>query len=54
MENQPIHSLNTVFDFVKEQGKKRLLVDINEKLNINKFPNNKLVFVYSAPKVGST
>ena len=54
MENQPIHSLNTVFDFVKNQEKLRLLLEINEKMNINKFPNNKLVFVYSAPKVGST
>jgi hypothetical protein len=26
----------------------------NELLRINKFPNNKLIFVYSAPKVGST
>jgi len=26
----------------------------NEILQINKFPNNKLIFVYSAPKVGST
>ena len=32
----------------------KLLLEINEKLNINKFPKNKLVFVYSAPKVGST
>lgn len=54
MENQPIHSLNTVFDFVKNQEKLRLLLEINEKMNINKFPANKLVFVYSAPKVGST
>ena len=31
-----------------------LLSSINETLNINKFPHNKLIFVYSAPKVGST
>jgi len=30
------------------------LIKANEILNINKFPNNKLIFVYSAPKVGST
>jgi len=34
--------------------KKENLIKANEILNINKFPNNKLIFVYSAPKVGST
>jgi hypothetical protein len=43
-----------IFDFVRNPEKIRLLLEINTKLNINKFPNNKLVFVYSAPKVGST
>jgi hypothetical protein len=43
-----------IFDFVRNSEKIRLLLEINAKLNINKFPNNKLVFVYSAPKVGST
>lgn len=46
--------LNTIFDFVRNSEKMRILIEINTKLNINKFPNNKLVFVYSAPKVGST
>ena len=43
-----------IFNFVRNPEKLRLLLEINTKLNINKFPNNKLVFVYSAPKVGST
>lgn len=46
--------LTTIFDFVSNPEKIRLLLEINTKMNINKFPNNKLVFVYSAPKVGST
>ena len=46
--------LTTIFNFVGNQEKMRLLMEINAKLYINKFPNNKLVFVYSAPKVGST
>jgi len=46
--------LTTIFNFVSNPEKMRLLIEINNKLNINKFPNNKLVFVYSAPKVGST
>jgi len=43
-----------VFDFINNTEKIGLLTLVNEKLNINKYPNNKLVFVYSAPKVGST
>ena len=31
-----------------------MLNQINETLSINKNPNKKLIFVYSAPKVGST
>jgi hypothetical protein len=50
MEGQP----TSVFEFINNPEKRHLLSEINEKLNINKFPNNKLVFVYSAPKVGST
>lgn len=45
---------NTIFNFLENPNKMRLLLEINEKLNINKLPKNKLVFVYSAPKVGST
>jgi hypothetical protein len=44
----------TIFVFQNDPNKTRLLTEINEKLNINKNPTNKLVFVYSAPKVGST
>ena len=52
MENET--NPKTIFGFIANQEKQRLLLEINEKLNINKFPTNKLVFVYSAPKVGST
>ncbi len=41
-------------DFGICNNKVDLLIQANEILNINKFPNNKLIFVYSAPKVGST
>ena len=55
MENQSSIAIpNTIFDFLHNPCKMGLLREINEKLNINKFPKNKLVFVYSAPKVGST
>ena len=43
-----------IFDFIKNPEKLSLLTKTNELLNINKHKNNKLVFVYSAPKVGST
>ena len=46
--------MQNVFDFINNTEKNALLTLVNEKLNINKYPNNKLVFVYSAPKVGST
>ena len=42
------------FEFVRNQEKLNLLNQINETLSINKNPNKKLIFVYSAPKVGST
>ena len=42
------------FSFIENPEKINLLQTINEKLNINKHPNKKIVFVYSAPKVGST
>ena len=54
MDSQPIDETTTIFGFISNPEKQRLLLEINEKLNINKFPSNKLVFVYSAPKVGST
>ena len=43
----------SIFDFIKNPEKIKLLISANELLNLNKH-NNKLVFVYSAPKVGST
>jgi len=42
------------FDFVRSPEKLNLLNQINDKLNINKYPNKKLIFVYTPPKVGST
>jgi len=43
-----------VFEFIKNKDKFNLLISANEALNINKYKNNKIIFVYSAPKVGST
>ena len=55
MENQLISNDEpNVISIFEESQKHKILLDINEKLNINKSPANKLVFVYSAPKVGST
>jgi hypothetical protein len=42
------------FDFISNPEKVSLLNQVNERLKINKFPDNKLIFVYSGPKVGST
>ena len=42
------------FDFIHNNAKMTLLSKVNDTLNINKFPHNKLIFVYSGPKVGST
>ena len=52
-ENAVVDTVS-IFEFILNPEKLRLLTEINEKLNISKFPSNKLVFVYSAPKVGST
>ena len=43
-----------IFDFIENPRKKELLIQANELLNMNKSKNEKLVFIYSAPKVGST
>ncbi len=43
-----------IFDFIKKPEKLKKLINANELLNINKHQHNKLIFVYSAPKVGST
>ena len=45
---------NTIFDFINNTQKKTLLEKANEVMNINKSIKNKLIFVYSGPKVGST
>lgn len=45
-----IQIINSLFNKPKIQ----MLEKANELLNLNKSTNNKLVFVYSAPKVGST
>jgi hypothetical protein len=42
------------FEFIKNPDKIKKLIEANKLLNIDKHQNNKLVFVYSAPKVGST
>ena len=43
------------FEFIENQEKFQKLTEANNLLNINRHPqNNKLVFIYSAPKVGST
>lgn len=47
-------SCNDIFSFINEDNKKNLLNTANEILHINKSSHNKIIFVYSAPKVGST
>ena len=42
------------FEFVRNHEKMSLLHQINDRLNINKNANKKLVFIYTPPKVGST
>ena len=42
------------FEFISNPEKISLLNQVNDLLHINKFPDNKLIFVYSGPKVGST
>jgi hypothetical protein len=43
-----------IFVFIKNPEKLKILISANESLNINKHKHNTLIFVYSAPKVGST
>jgi len=42
------------YEFVSSAEKLNTLSQINVQLNINKYPNKKLIFVYTPPKVGST
>jgi hypothetical protein len=51
---QPATTEVDIFDFIKSPEKLKKLINTNELLNINKHQHNKLIFVYSAPKVGST
>jgi hypothetical protein len=50
----PVQDTKNPFAFINDHIKILLLNQVNDLLNINKFPNNKLIFIYSAPKVGST
>ena len=43
-----------IFEFIKEPEKLKLLIRANELLHINNTQHKRLLFVYSAPKVGST
>ena len=43
-----------IFEFIHNNQKKFLLTKANEILHLNKNTHKKLIFVYSAPKVGST
>ena len=52
--NTTINNNINVFDFIKDPQKLNLLIQANEILKINKGTKNTIVFVYSAPKVGST
>lgn len=42
------------FDFINSNEKIKILNSLNEVLNIHKSQNNNLIFIYTAPKVGST
>jgi hypothetical protein len=50
---QNVFKRNT-FDFKDDPEKLGLLIKANEALNLHKSNYNKIIFVYSAPKVGST
>ena len=43
-----------IFDFINCPEKIKILNTLNEVLNIHKSQNKNLIFIYSAPKVGST
>ena len=52
--NNILDQTANVFEFIKNSEKLNLLIKANEMLNINKIQSGIIVFVYSAPKVGST
>ena len=49
-----IEPIKNIFDFIKNPEKLKSLINTNEILKINTSKHNRLVFVYSCPKVGST
>lgn len=52
--NELTNKKKDIYDFIKDPEKLKLLIRANELLNINKTNHSRLIFVYSAPKVGST
>jgi len=52
--NDKANDFGEDFNFIKDLEKVKILIKANELLNINNDSHSKLVFVYSAPKVGST
>jgi hypothetical protein len=54
MSNEIVVFKDAIFDFIKSPEKLNKLIKTNELLNINKNQHNKIIFVYSEPKVGST
>ena len=52
--NHEENNKEKLFDFIKDPNKLNLLIKTNETLNLSKATHNKIIFVYSAPKVGST
>ena len=52
--NTNINEIKNPFDFLNDPNKMNLLISVNQILNIDKSNNNSIIFVYSAPKVGST
>lgn len=53
INNKSVDSYD-IFNFIKNPHKLQMLNKVNELFHINKLENKKLLFVYSAPKVGST
>lgn len=54
IETRDANETTNIFDFLKSKEKMDNLIKTNESLNINKHNHNDVVFVYCAPKVGST
>jgi hypothetical protein len=54
LQDTTVTPIKTPFDFINDPEKMTLLFQANEVLHINKSHTNKIIFVYSGPKVGST